>query len=120
MKVLCDVHISYKLVTFLKSKGCEAIHVNAILDKWNTKDADICMYADNNDYIIISKDSDFRDSYFLRNTPQKLIRIILGNTSNEELLEIFETHFEEIKKCSAKKQFYIEIGMENINGIIFP
>ena len=32
MKFLCDVHISYKLVSHLKSMGFETIHVNDILD----------------------------------------------------------------------------------------
>ncbi len=30
MKVLCDVHISYKIVRFFKKKGIEAIHVNIV------------------------------------------------------------------------------------------
>lgn len=46
MRFLCDVHISYKLVNHLKSSGCEVIHVNEVLNKWYTKDNDICNYAD--------------------------------------------------------------------------
>jgi len=42
MKFLCDVHISYKIVNYFKSMGYEAIHVNEILDKWVTKDNEIC------------------------------------------------------------------------------
>ncbi len=86
MHFLCDVHITYKLVNKLHSLGHEAIHVNDILDKWNTKDADICKYADQNDFVVISKDSDFRDSFFVNKTPKKLIKINLGNTANITLL----------------------------------
>lgn len=46
MRLLCDVHITYKLVNHLKNLGFEAIHVNQILDKSETKDSDICQYAD--------------------------------------------------------------------------
>lgn len=35
-KVLCDVHIAYKVVRFFKSKGHEVIHVNDILDGFRT------------------------------------------------------------------------------------
>ncbi|MBN1187175.1 MAG: DUF5615 family PIN-like protein [Bacteroidales bacterium] len=63
MKFLCDVHISYKVVAFIKSLGFEAIHVNEILDKSETKDSDIIAYADKNDFIIITKDADFRDTF---------------------------------------------------------
>ncbi len=64
MRFLCDVHISYKLTNFFISKGLESIHVNNILDKSETKDSDICKIADHNNFVIITKDSDFRDSCF--------------------------------------------------------
>ena len=41
MKFLCDVHISYKLSKAISDLEHETIHVNNILDKWFTKDADI-------------------------------------------------------------------------------
>ena len=69
MKFLCDVHISYKLTKHLISLGFESIHVNEILEKSETKDSDLCRYADQNNYVVISKDSDFRDSYFVKQTP---------------------------------------------------
>ena len=46
MKVLCDVHIPYKLVRFFKEKGLEAVHVNELPDKWFTKDHVISRFAD--------------------------------------------------------------------------
>ena len=88
MKFLFDVHISYKLVTYLKSLGFKTIHVNEILNKSETKDSDICKYADKNDLIVVTKDSDFRDSYFIKRTPRKLIKINLGNIPNQELKTI--------------------------------
>ena len=112
MKVLCDVHISYRLVNFFKDKGAEATHVNKILNKWNTQDEDICRYADENDCILISKDSDFRDSFFLKKTPRKLVRVTLGNISNDELLKLFEEHFALLKETYSKKVFYMELDKE--------
>ena len=65
MRFLCDVHISYKLVNAIIKLGFDCIHVNSILDKWYSKDADIAKYADDYNYIIITKDADFRNSFFL-------------------------------------------------------
>jgi predicted nuclease of predicted toxin-antitoxin system len=110
MKFLCDVHISFKLVKYLEKKGFECIHVNNILDKWFTKDSDISKFADLNDYIIITKDQDFKNSHLLKNSPKKLIRIILGNISNFELLELFEKYLPAIEFQSQTKSFFIEIG----------
>ncbi len=109
MRFLCDVHISYKLTKYLISLGFELIHVNEILDKSETKDSDLCKYADKNDYVIISKDSDFRDSYFVH-PPKKLIKINLGNISNKELIRIFNDNIGVIKL-----NFLLEIDRDNIN-----
>ena len=109
MRLLCDVHISYKVVKHLISLGFETIHVNEILDKWHTKDIDICDYADSNDLIVITKDSDFRDSFFIKKTPKKLIKINLGNISNQELIRIISENINSITKLSQKSYFLIEL-----------
>ncbi len=117
MKFLCDVHISYKLATFLRSLGFETIHVNEILNKSETKDSDICMYADQNDLIVITKDADFRDSYFIRHSPKKLIKINLGNIPNKELEIIIKDNINSIQKLYSRTNFLLEVGKDNINLI---
>lgn len=107
MKFLCDVHISIKVVKYIESKGFTCFHVNAILDKWNTKDEDIITYVDNNNLILISKDSDFKNSHFLRKLPKKLIKINLGNISNRELVGIFESILPQIKTINDKEPVFI-------------
>ncbi len=117
MKFLCDVHISYKLVSYLKSLGFEAIHVNEILDKWKTKDSDICKFADQKNLVVITKDSDFRDSYFIKKTPKKLIKINLGNITNQELKDIFFEHIDSIQKLYSRPYFLLEVDKDDINLI---
>ncbi len=114
MKFLCDVHIPYKLVKMLNDKGFEAMHINTILDKWHTSDERICQYADKNNYTIITKDSDFRDSYFVNKTPKKLIKINLGNVSNINLQAIFDKYVNLIAKYESRSSFLIEIDKEDI------
>jgi predicted nuclease of predicted toxin-antitoxin system len=55
MKFLCDVHISIKVVKHLQSKGYECLHVKDILKGTTSSDKDICKFADDNDYIVITK-----------------------------------------------------------------
>jgi len=109
MRFLCDVHISYKIVNYLSACGFETIHVNTILNKWHTLDKDICSYADNNDFIVITKDSDFRDSFFVKKSPKKLIKISLGNISNSELIPILLQVIKDIEKIKKIPYFLIEI-----------
>lgn len=90
MKILCDVHLPIRLVEFIKSNRIDAVHGSNILNGWYTKDTDFCKYADENDFVFVTKDSDFRDSHIIKKTPKKLIKINLGNISNQKLIEFFQ------------------------------
>jgi predicted nuclease of predicted toxin-antitoxin system len=118
MKFLCDVHISIKLAKLLNSFGAEAIHINKILNHSETTDRDICEYADRGDFVVISKDSDFRDSFFLSKTPKKLIKVNLGNISNDQLLEIFQRNFDDILKLDSTDIFLLEVDIDELKVII--
>jgi predicted nuclease of predicted toxin-antitoxin system len=110
MKMLCDVHIPYKLVNFLRSQGIEAVHVNRILAKWYTKDSDICQYADDNDYVVVTKDVDFRNSHFVKGRPRKLLRVNLGNIPNQELIQIVGDNLKVLTENFATGKCYVEIN----------
>lgn len=70
MKFLCDVHISYKLVNHHRVLGFTVIHVNEMLNNWFTSDSMISKFADENDLIVITKDSDFRNSFYIKRSPK--------------------------------------------------
>jgi len=46
--------------------------------------------------ILITKDSDFLDSFIVKQEPYKLILVKLGNSSKSELLHFFSEKFDEI------------------------
>lgn len=113
MKILCDVHISIKIAKLFASKGTESIHINDILDKWFTSDIKISNYADENDFILITKDSDFKNSHFINKIPRKLIKINLGNISTNRLLKIFESCYTLInEKFDNNLVCYFEINSD--------
>jgi predicted nuclease of predicted toxin-antitoxin system len=114
MKFLCDVHISRKIVNHLKMKGHHAMHVNDILNKSETTDRDICLYADKNNLIVITKDADFRNSYFIHKSPKKVIKINLGNISTSDLIVIFDKNMKAIENMEAEKRFFLEMDMDDI------
>jgi len=110
---LCDVHIPIKLSKRLEHLGHQSEHVNNILDKWHTSDQDIIRYVDAIHGILITKDQDFRNSYLLNRTPRKLIKISLGNISNEVLLQIIEKHISRISSLDMQyPSFMIEINLD--------
>ena len=103
-----------RLSKFLAIQGAGSIHVNQILDGSRTADAAISEYADKNDYIVVTKDTDFRNAYLLKKTPRKLIRICLGNISNDRLVELFESQLGLITKLNREESFYLEIHADSI------
>ena len=113
MKILCDIHISQKVTKFFANKGIISEHVNNILDKWFTHDNKICEFADKNDFVVITKDSDFKNSHFIKQIPKKLIKINLGNISTAELLNILENCFALIvEKFDSNEICYLEINKD--------
>ncbi|MFO7448058.1 MAG: DUF5615 family PIN-like protein [Ignavibacteriaceae bacterium] len=118
MKFLCDVHLPKKLIQLFNEHNIEAIHGSTILDGWQTKDLDFCRYADENNYIMVTKDSDFRNSHFLQNTPLQLVKINLGNISNNNLLSIFEKYLSAFEKIFENKIAYIEVNKESITVLV--
>ncbi len=117
MKIICDVHISFKVVNFLKQEGFEAVHVNHILEGDITKDQKIANYADENDFAVLTKDIDFQHSHFIKSSPKRLIKINLGNISTKTLIEILESQAETIREVFVKPQFLIEIDKDFIRII---
>ncbi|OKS89490.1 hypothetical protein RG47T_4974 [Mucilaginibacter polytrichastri] len=63
---------------------------------------------------MITKDSDFKDTHFIKQTPKKVIKVALGNISNNDLLDIFEKYLSFILSLTLKESFYIEISKEQI------
>jgi len=114
MNVLCDVHLPYRLVNQLRQRGVDATHVNRILDGSETKDAAVAAFADANDMVLITKDSDFRDSHFLAGSPSRLIRVTLGNLPNNALLALFDERWEALAQALAVSPHYVELGSEGV------
>lgn len=119
MKFLCDVHISLKLARHINNLGFECIHINSILDKWFTIDSKIAQFSDENDFILITKDFDFKNSFLVKKSPKKLIKVNLGNISNEELIELFNLYIPEIILAHTENNcFMLEINKNYLNLVI--
>lgn len=99
-------------------RGAVSYHVNEILKGSATADAEICRYADAHNCIVITKDSDFKNSYLLRNTPKKLIRICLGNISNDKVIELISNNLSLINQIYQDESFYLEIQADRV--LLFP
>jgi len=110
IKILCDVHIAFKVVKFFEDNGHEAVHVNNILEGFKTKDSAISDYANLHGFTVLTKDIDFKNSHFVQGKPNKLLRIALGNIPTKRLIEILESNLEAIIKYFQSDKCFIEVG----------
>ena len=86
MKLLFDQNVSRRLVGMFSVEHPESKHVTEVgLD--TATDEEIWSYAGDHGFVIVSKDSDFRQLAFLHGPPPKAIWVRLGNASTIEIYE---------------------------------
>ena len=113
MKFIIDAQLPKSLAGFLAQAGHEALHTLSLPEKNKTTDKQILEIAINGNYIVITKDVDFLESFFLKKQPSKLILVKTGNIAKARLLEIFSKHISTIENLIAENSF-IEIFIDEI------
>lgn len=84
MKLLLDENLSPRLVEKLKDVFQDIKHVDRI-GLGGASDSEVWQHAKDNDYILVSKDSDFYDKSVLFGYPPKVVWIRRGNCSNKTI-----------------------------------
>lgn len=92
MKFLIDAQLPRVLGEHLRKAGHECLHTLDLPKGNRTLDSEIRELADKEDFVVVTKDSDFVDSHLLRGSPSRLLLISTGNISNRQLWEIVERH----------------------------
>lgn len=85
MKFLIDAQLPRRLAASFRKAGFEAIHTLDLPDGNRTTDQTINELSIKEQHVVVTKDSDFVDSFLLRREPGKLLLISTGNIGNDEL-----------------------------------
>ena len=96
MKFIIDAHLPPSLCGIFRNKGYDAIHTSELPAQNATSDQQITLIALAEDRTVITKDSDFWDSFVLRKQPRKLVLVKTGNISTADLKNVFEQHFDRL------------------------
>jgi predicted nuclease of predicted toxin-antitoxin system len=113
MRFLVDAQLPKALSDFIKSKGIDSIHTLELPNKNKTQDGYITQLATDEQYIVITKDADFLESYVLRKEPPKLLLVKTGNIRNNELISLFDKHIEFIVRLFSTHSL-IEVSKTEI------
>jgi predicted nuclease of predicted toxin-antitoxin system len=113
MNFLIDANLPRRLVYIFRDRGYHASHTLDLPEGNATADAAILQYADENDCVITTKDSDFTASFWLQDHPNKLLLISTGNISNRELEALLVANFDQIIADLSSNRF-IELSRSHI------
>ena len=113
MNFLIDANLPRYLGDIFRERGHQAVHTLDLPDGNTTIDSAILKYADEQNCIITTKDSDFTSSFWLNNRPEKLLLISTGNIRNKELVTLFIANFDQIINGLSDNRF-VELTREHV------
>jgi len=93
VKLLLDENLSDRIIYRIVDLYPDSAHVKT-LGLINTDDALIWEYAKNNEFTIVSKDSDFHQRSLLYGHPPKFIYLRVGNCSTSKIIQILRENFD--------------------------
>lgn len=105
MTYLIDAQLPYLLADVLRQKGYDVVHTDELPDRDETTDTVIRQVAARDGRIVITKDSDFEDSYLLFKQPPRLLLLTTGNIKNRKLLDLFRQTIDSIDRLFAEHHF---------------
>ncbi len=110
MKLLLDENLSDRLIYRILDLYPNSEHVKT-LGLINTDDLIIWEYANVNNFVIVSKDSDFHQRSLLYGHPPKFIYLRIGNCPTSKIVQILRDNFNVICQFEDSKMESILILM---------
>jgi predicted nuclease of predicted toxin-antitoxin system len=100
MKLLFDENLSPKLPRLLATLFPDSAHARDC-GLLGFPDEEVWEYARANDFIIVSKDSDFQQRSLLYGHPPKIVWLRIGNCTREQLVQMLTAHEQDIRALSV-------------------
>ncbi len=113
MNFLINANLPRRLVYLFREHGHHALHTLDLPAANATDDMAILQYSAEENFVIITKDSDFITSFWLNNRPNKLLLMSTGNISNKELEALLTANFEQIITDLTKNRF-VELSRSHV------
>lgn len=105
MKWLLDAHLPRCLASILSRHGHDAIHTLDLPDGNASSDEQVLVAAEHENRVVVTKDADFVNSFWLTGGPRQLLLVSTGNIGNRELEELLDQHLSEIVEGFAGHSF---------------
>jgi len=113
VRFLIDAQLPKQLSDFLNQKGYDSIHTLQLPNANSTSDKEVNEICLNESRILITKDNDFLDSFYILDIPEKLIIVTTGNIRNQQLIQLFDNHLDSIQKLITTNRL-LEISIDSL------
>jgi len=95
MKFLIDAQLPRRLAHELVLAGFQTTHTLDLPQGNRTTDQSLITLSLKEQCVIVTKDSDFVESFLLKREPWKLLLVSTGNIGNDELLRLFQSNIDQ-------------------------
>ena len=116
MKFLIDAHLPPGLRRVFTDAGHEALHTEELPDQNATQDAFINQLSMENEWVVVTKDTDFYFSHLLQGRPWKLVLVRTGNLKLSETMAMFQNHLPQIVAALSTCSL-IEVDRQSLSVI---
>jgi predicted nuclease of predicted toxin-antitoxin system len=113
VKFLVDAQLPTRLASLLQQAGYDTIHTLDLPAQNQTTDVEIITISMQQERIVVTKDSDFLNSFLISQQPYKLLLVTTGNITNTELVELFTKNLSQLSDLFQQHSL-IEINRNNI------
>ncbi|NLO18569.1 MAG: DUF5615 family PIN-like protein [Ignavibacteria bacterium] len=96
MRFIVDTQLPASLSQLFVELGFDSVHTTNFPDGHLISDNEIIEIAINQNRIIVSKDKDFFDYYFLKGIPPRILLIKTGNIKNDVLINLIKLNINSI------------------------
>jgi len=100
VRLLFDQNLSRHFVRQLAVEYPDSRHVTDV-DLDTATDVEIWVWAGEHDYVIVSKDSDFRQLAFLHGPPPKAVGLRMGNASTLDIFNLLRDRLDDVERFAA-------------------
>ena len=115
MKFIIDAQLPLALSKYLENIGFDVVHTDNLPNREFTTDNEIRELSVSEKRIVITKDSDFLDSFYIKAIPPKLLLVSTGNIKNKALINLFDSNIEKIVELFSTFSF-VELDNFEIIG----
>ncbi|MBW4422161.1 MAG: DUF5615 family PIN-like protein [Myxacorys californica WJT36-NPBG1] len=113
MKFLVDAQLPVRLTRLLQEAGHDTLHTRELPQQNATPDSIINSLSAQQERVVITKDSDFVDSFLTTQQPYKLLLVTTGNIKNSDLEALFAVNLLLIVDLLSQHS-YIELSRDSV------